>query len=256
MSNKFSRAIVRIPAKSLSHGLTSAGLGLPNYNLGLKQHAKYIDALKISGLEVTILEADEKYPDSCFVEDVALCTPECAIVTNPGAASRQDETHHMKEVLRKFYKYIEYVHSPGTIDAGDIMMVGNHYFIGISERTNIEGANQMIKLLSKYGFSGSKVTLKKVLHLKTGLAYLENNNLLAGGEFVNKPEFNTFNIIEISNDESYAANCIWVNNFVIMPAGFPKTKNLIDSLNYHALEVDLSEFQKLDGGASCLSLRF
>lgn len=256
MSNRFSKAIVKLPAKSLSHGLTSAGLGLPNYNLALKQHAEYIDALKTSGLEVTILEADEKYPDSCFVEDVALCTLECAIVTNPGAPSRQGEIHQMTEVLRKFYKNIEHVQSPGTIDAGDILMVGDHYYIGISERTNIEGANQMIKLLNKYGFTGSKVKLEKVLHLKTGLAYLENNNLLTGGEFVNKPEFKTFNIIEIPNVESYAANCIWVNDFVIMPAGFPKTKNLIDSLNYRVLEVDLSEFQKLDGGASCLSLRF
>ncbi len=237
-------------------GLSEANLGKPDYMLACDQHEQYIKTLKACGVKVKILEADEKYPDSCFVEDVALCTPECAIVTIPGAPSRQGEIHQMTGVLRKFYKNIERIQSPGTIDAGDIMMVGNHYFIGISDRTNIEGANQMIKLLNKHGFTGSKVTLEKVLHLKTGLAYLENNNLLAGGEFVNMPEFSTFNILKIPVEESYAANCIWVNDYVIMPAGFHKTKNLIDSLNYHVLEVDLSEFQKLDGGASCLSLRF
>jgi len=104
--------------------------------------------------------------------------------------------------------------------------------------------------------SGSVVELEKVLHLKTGVAYLEHNNLVACGEFVTNAEFQSFNILEIDEDESYAANCIWVNERVLIPKGYPKTKETIESADYETKEVDVSEFRKLDGGLSCLSLRF
>ncbi len=100
------------------------------------------------------------------------------------------------------------------------------------------------------------VTMKEFLHLKTGVNYLENNNLAACGEFLTKSEFNKFNIIEIPEDESYAANCIWINGKVIFPKGYPISKQRILDAGYSILEVDVSEFRKLDGGLSCLSLRF
>jgi dimethylargininase len=238
------------------NGLSSANIGIPNYNLALKQHSNYVDALKECGLEVLVLDADEKYPDSCFVEDVALLTTKCGIITNPGAKSRRGEIDEMQNILKHYYVDIEKISAPATIEAGDIMMVDTHFYIGLSERTNIEGANQLIKILEKYGLSGSLVKLEKVLHLKTGLAYLENNFLVASGEFLLKKEFQKFNILEIDEDESYAANCIWVNNNVIIPKGFPKAKKVIELTNYNIIEVDVSEFKKLDGGLSCLSLRF
>lgn len=252
----FKKAIVRTPSKSLINGLTTASLGQPDYKKALVQHRNYISALQQCGLEVTILEADENFPDSCFVEDVALLTSKCAIITNLGAQSRKGEIVGIKEVLRQFYTNIEEIQSPGTVEAGDIMMVDSHFYIGISERTNKNGAQQMIEILEKYELTSSLVSLEKVLHLKTGLAYLENNNLLACGEFIFKDEFQKFNILEIETDESYAANSIWVNGKVLIPAGFPKAKFIIESAGYQIIEVDVSEFRKLDGGLSCLSLRF
>lgn len=231
-------------------------MGIPDYNKALRQHQNYIAALKICGLKVYVLEADENFPDSIFVEDVALLTPQCAIITNPGAPSRKGEIAGMEIVLKKFYSHIEKIQAPGTVEAGDIMMVGYHFYIGLSARTNANGAQQMIEILEKNGMSGSVVSLEKVLHLKTGLAYLENNNLVACGEFLSKPEFQKFNIIEIDEAESYAANCIWVNGKVIIPNGFPNAKKKIESAGYETAEVDVSEFQKLDGGLSFLSLRF
>ena len=136
------------------------------------------------------------------------------------------------------------------------MMVGNHYYIGKSARTNEEGAQQLIAILEKHGMTGSIVTLEEVLHLKTGLAYLENNNLLAAGEFVTKPEFQKYNIIEVPVEESYAANCIWVNGKAIMPSGYPNTRDKIAALGYEVIELDTSEYRKVDGGVSCMSLRF
>lgn len=252
----FSRAIVRTPGRSLIDGLSSAGLGKPDYKKALDQHSKYIDALKECGLELEILPPDEKYPDSTFVEDVALLTPECAIITNPGAPSRKGEIRDMRSVLAKFYKNIEEIREPATIEAGDIMMVGSHYYIGLSGRTNQDGADQLISHLEKYGMTGSVIKLEKVLHLKTGLAYLEHNNLVACGEFVTKKEFGEFNILEIDPGESYAANCIWVNDRVILPEGYPGARRTIEQAGYRVIEVDVSEFRKLDGGLSCLSLRF
>jgi len=252
----FTKAIVRTPGKSITNGLTTASLGIPNYDKALAQHNEYIKALEECDLEVLVLEADEKHPDSVFIEDVALVTPHCAIITNPGAPSRKGETAEIEKVLRDFYSNIEEVSEPGTVEGGDIMMVGNHFYIGLSERTNMNGAQQVIHILEKYGMGGSVVTLVEVLHLKTGLAYLENDYLVACGEFLTKAEFQIFNLLKIPADESYAANCVWINDKVLIPKGYPKAREVIESTNYSTREIDVSEFRKLDGGLSCLSLRF
>ncbi|ATW26286.1 dimethylarginine dimethylaminohydrolase family protein [Candidatus Formimonas warabiya] len=252
----FKHAIVRKPCQAMIDGITTANLGTPDYELALKQHDFYVETLKKCGVEVTVLEADERYPDSCFVEDVALCTKKCAIITNPGAPTRKGEEEEMKEVLKRFYENMEFIQDPGTVEAGDIMMVGDHFYIGLSARTNQEGARQMIHILNKCGFTGSMVPLKEVLHLKTGLSYLENNHLLISGEFVEDPAFKEFHKIIVSEDELYTSNCIWVNDHVLIPAGFPKTLKEVEQLGYVVHEVDMSEFRKLDGGLSCLSLRF
>ena len=252
----FTNAIVRTPCRAMVEGITTAGLGVPDYENALVQHQDYIAALKECGLTVTCLDADENFPDSTFVEDVALITTKCAIITNPGASSRRDEIQSIQPVIESFYDNIETIESPGTVEAGDIMMVGSHFYIGLSARTNQTGAEQMIACLKKYDMSGSIVTLKEVLHLKTGLGYLEDNKLLASGEFLDKPEFQQYDILEVTQDEAYAANSVWINGMVLTPKGFPKTRDLILSAGYKIREVDVSEFQKIDGGLSCLSLRF
>jgi len=173
----FKRAIVRTPGESMLSGLTTAKLGLPNYEKALVQHAEYIKVLEECGLKVSILEKNEQYPDSTFVEDVALLTKECAIITKLGTPSRSGETVEIKNELSDYYTNIEKVREPGIVEAGDIMMVGSHFYIGISARTNESGAGQVIEYLEKYGMSGTLVKLDKMLHLKTGVAYLEQNNL-------------------------------------------------------------------------------
>ena len=238
------------------NGITSASLGKPDYELALKQHDSYIAALEKCGLNVKVLAADENFPDSTFIEDAALCTRARAVITNPGAPSRRGETAGMKEVLSGFYNIIEEIRSPGTLEAGDVMMAGDHYYIGLSARTNNEGADQLIAILNKYGMTGSKIPLKEMLHLKTGLSYLENNNLLIYGEFLREREFDKFNKIIVEEEESYSANSVWINGRVLVPAGFKGTAKKVERAGYEVIEVDVSEFRKLDGGLSCLSLRF
>ncbi|AMB99405.1 N(G),N(G)-dimethylarginine dimethylaminohydrolase [Aerococcus urinaehominis] len=254
----FKHTIVRKPSPSISQGISSANLGQPDYQKALAQHEKYVQALKETGVDVTVLEAQNDFPDACFVEDVALCTSECAIITRPGAASRQDESQlsDMRRALHHFYDHVEEIQAPGTIEGGDIMMVGNHYYIGLSDRTNQAGADQMISLLEEYGLSGSVVAMDEMLHLKTGVNFIPENTVLVAGEFQDRPEFADFKQILIEEDEAYAANSVWINDYVLVPAGYPKTREKIAQLGYQIIEVDTSEFRKIDGGLSCLSLRF
>lgn len=252
----FKYAITRKPSRSMIDGLSEAEMGLPDYDKALIQHDDYIAALKECGLEVMELPAIEEFPDSCFVEDVALMTPHCAILTNPGAESRRGEVSHIEEAVRAHYDVVEHITSPGFVEAGDIMMVEDHYYIGLSERTNEEGANQLIAALEKYGMSGSVVQMSEMLHLKTGLGYLEDNNLVACGEFLTKAEFQKYNLIEIDPSDSYSANSVWINGTVLVPKGYENTVKAVEKLGYNVREVDVSEYQKLDGGLSCLSLRF
>ena len=252
----FTKAIVKTPGRSIVKAITSADLGIPDYKNALHQHQRYIDALNSCGVEVIILDADENYPDSCFLEDTALITPKCCIITNPGAESRKGEISAIDLELNVRFSEIERIYPPGTVEAGDVMMVGNQFFIGLSQRTNHKGAEQLKNILEEYGHVVFMVDMKEVLHLKTGLSYLENNNLLVAGEFIDHPLFAEFNKIIVSEAEAYAANCIWVNGTVIVPQGFPGTRKKIEDLGYYTISVDVSEFQKIDGGLSCLSLRF
>ncbi len=252
----FTRAIVRKPCENLMEGITTADLGKPDYDLALKQHANYVKALEKCGLEVVVLDADNRYPDSVFVEDTAVVTGHCAIITNPGAPSRKGEEIEIREALKEFYSDIETIKAPGTLEGGDVMRVENHFFIGLSKRTNEEGARQLIQYLKKYGYTGSTIPVREVLHLKTGVVYLGDNNILAAGEFIDCPDFEDFNVIAVDDDESYSVNCIRINRYVIVPEGFEKTKALVERAGYKTLEVGMSEFRKLDGGLTCLSLRF
>lgn len=252
----FSNAIVKQPCKNMVKGITCADLGIPDYDLACRQHHAYIKALKTCGLSVQVMPPDEAFPDSVFIEDTCLVTPACVVITRPGADSRRGEINSVRETMAAFDLPMEEIRSPGTLDAGDIMMAGTHFYVGISDRSNADGFAQLESILNKYGMTASAVPLTSVLHLKTGISYLENNTILAWGEFLTKKEFSKFTCIGVENKEAYAANSVWINNKVLVPAGFELTHDMIAAKGYEPVEVDVSEFRKLDGGLSCLSLRF
>jgi dimethylargininase len=247
---------VRKPGRNFEMGVTSAKLGKPDYDLAIFQHSNYIKALKKCGLNIIELDADEKFPDSTFVEDTAIVNSDVAVITNFGVSSRKGEESEIRRILERFYENIESIKNPGTLEGGDILKVDNQYYIGLSKRTNKEGAKQLTKILEKYGFSCLTLQLIDVLHLKTGLAYLGDNNLITSGEFNGNPIFNEYNIIKVDRDEEYAANCLRVNNNILIARGFKKFKISISNLGYKILEINMSEFRKMDGGLSCLSIRF
>ncbi|MBR4394918.1 MAG: N(G),N(G)-dimethylarginine dimethylaminohydrolase [Eubacteriaceae bacterium] len=255
----FTKAIVRTPCRNMVKGITtSAYLGTPDYEKALAQHKAYIRTLESLGLDVTILPANEAFPDSCFVEDPAVVTKECAVITNPKENSRNGEKEEILPAISMFYSedQIFYIKAPGTFEGGDVMKAGNTFFVGQSARTNEEGIAQFASIMSAFGYKTVAVPLKLVLHLKTGADYMENDTMLLCGEFVDRPEFKDYRKIVISEEEAYATNSLWINGKVIVPEGFPKTMEALEKAGYETVAADTSEFRKIDGGLSCLSLRF
>jgi dimethylargininase len=245
------KAIVRKPGRNFSDGITTANIGKPDFEKALEQHQGYCNALIKCGLELTILEADEKFPDGCFVEDTAIITKEIAVITRPGALTRLGEEVKIAKILSK-YRKIETIEFPGNVDGGDILKTDDHFFIGISKRTNREGARQLTGILSKYGYTASEILVESVIHLKSGIGYLGKGNFISIDEFSKK--IPPANIINVNQDENYSSNCLLVNDIVLIPKGFPKSKQKIIELGYNIIEIEMSEFRKMDGGLTCLSL--
>lgn len=251
----FSNAIVRTPGSNFCEGITTAHLGKPDFQKALKQHAEYVNALETCNVAVTTLPPLSQFPDSVFVEDTAVVTEKCAVICRPGAQTRQGEEKSIEKILNN-YRTIEYITPPGTLEGGDVLRAEDHFYIGLSSRTNKEGAGQLVGILKKYGYSGSAVSLKHLLHLKTGIAYIGKSIFLTAGELIHHPEFKNRENILVEDKEAYAANAIAVNGSVLIPSGFPLTRKNIESAGFPVIELDVSEFQKMDGGLSCLSLRF
>ena len=255
----FRRAIVRPPAENFAEGLTTAELGQPDFALALEQHDAYCKALELCGLEVFRLPPDSRHPDSTFVEDTALLTARSAILCRLGAPSRSGEVEGIRNSVQSFYSVFHEIAAPGTLDGGDICEAGSHVFIGVSHRTNEEGARQLARFLADDGYTSSTVDIRaigSILHLKSGIAYLENNTLVVMGAMAGREELDGYELISAHAEETYACNCVQVNDRVLVPAGFPQITSSLERRGYRTLALDMSEFRKMDGGLSCLSLRF
>lgn len=257
MEKIFTHAIVRKPGQNFLNGITAANLGMPDYKKALKQHTTYCDVLKQRGLKLTILDSDSLHPDAPFVEDTVVIAGKSAVITRLGNKRRWGEEKRIRDELINFFN-IEIIEYPGSVDGGDVLKIDNHYYIGISERTNEVGARQLANLLTQEGFTSSFIPVVNILHLKTGITFIGNNMLVAIQQFADNKEFAKFNKIIVDQDESYAANCLLVNENLFIPAGFPKTKAKIQELSRarNLIEVEMSEFEKMDGGLTCLSILF
>ena len=255
----FTRAIVRPPALNFSEGLTTAGLGVPDYERALQQHAAYCAALEQCGLTLTRLDPDPNFPDSTFVEDTAVLTKFGAVLALPGAPSRGGEVANIQSVLADFYPSLLSIQSPGSLDGGDVCEAGDHFFIGISERTNEVGARQLAEILASCNYTTKFVDIRGVkglLHLKSGVAYLGNKRLAVTEALAGRAEFRGRGLLLVNSDEQYAANCVRINDQVLVAAGYPTFAGKLSELGYQTIELEMTEFQKMDGGLSCLSLRF
>jgi dimethylargininase len=255
----FTRAIVRPPAETFADGLTTARLGPPDVPRALAQHAAYVAALEACGLAVTSLPPDDRFPDSTFVEDTAVLARGLAVLCRPGAPSRAGEVDAIRPTLEAFFPSPATIDAPGTVDGGDVCEAGDHVFIGVSERTNEEGARQLAALLSTRGLGTALVDVRGtpgLLHLKSGIAWLGGKTLALTGPLAARPQFAGWKPLLVEPGEEYAANAVLVNGRVLLAAGFPRLESAVRTLGLPVVPLEMTEFRRLDGGLSCLSLRF
>ena len=254
--------IVRQPPRSFADALTTSQFTngeKPDYNLALKQHNEYVETFQKLGLNVILLEAEEEYPDCCFVEDQALIVDNHVFFPITGAPSRMGEQKTIIDTITPHMKSIHWCQEPGRIDGGDVVRVGDIFYIGKSKRTNDEGISQFQDFLLKLGFESYVINVPSYsLHLTT-LCSAPNSNILLIPEstandlvFENLP--NSVEIIKIPDNETYGCNTIGIGNKVIISEGYSTVKNILTKKGLETIELSMSEFRAVDGSLTCLSL--
>lgn len=257
-SYRFTHAITRRPSASILAGLRAVDTGAPDLERMLAHHCDYVAALRETGAIVLELAAMEAYPDSVFVEDTALCLPEGAVVMRPGAPSRLGEAAEMAPHLRALYQQVVEIAGAGSfIEGGDILTTETEVLVGRSARTNAAGITELTRLVAPWGHKVREVfTPPGVLHFKTDCSLLDGETVLATERLAASGCFEGYRVILTAPGEEAAANAIRFNDLVLMASGFDRTAEALREAGYRVREIGNSECAKLDGGMSCLSLRF
>jgi dimethylargininase len=245
------QALVRRPSKNFTQALSEHPEATSiNFQKAQQQHAAYCEALQTAGLTVEVLEPLDDFPDSVFIEDNAVILEGRAVLCSMKAVSRQGEVSFLAEALQSRLPVL-HLQAPVFIDGGDILQTDDTLFVGQSQRTSAEAIEALQSLTSKQVVP---VRVKQGLHLKTSVSTLGKNLLVINPSHIETEPFRSLEWIEVDEEEAYAANCLSVGNYVILPAGFPKLEQRIQQQGFKTLPVEMSEFQKADGGVTCLSL--
>ncbi|GJL83382.1 MAG: amidinotransferase [marine bacterium B5-7] len=256
-SFRFTNALVRSPARSIADGLRAHGQPDPDHKTFMSEHDAYVDQLRQSGLNTTILPSLEDYPDSVFIEDAALCFDGVAVVLRPGAPSRRGEAPALLQPLGELFSETHQLGGEGFVDGGDILLTDTDAFIGLSERTNRQGISALELILARYDYTVRVVeTPPGVLHFKSACGLLDSETIFATRELAATGCFQDYRVIVAPDGEGPVANLVRVNDDVIMRSGFPKSELLLKDEGYSVKVLCVGEAAKVDGGLSCMSLRF
>lgn len=221
----------------------------------MAQHRAYQDCLAEMGVRIVSLPAEPELPDAVFVEDPAIVTDEVAIISNPGAPSRRPEANSLANVLSR-YRPLRFIAGPATLEGGDVLRIGRSVFGGISRRTNREGIDQLSELLGAYDYQVRAIEVRGCLHLKSACSYVGHDTLLVNRSWIDTEPLSDFKLLDVPEDESSAANALLLNDVVIMPASFPRTRALLEKRGFRVRTLDMSELQKAEAGVTCTSLIF
>jgi len=217
------------------------------------QHHAYVSMLKKLGCEVMELPAEADLPDSVFVEDTAFILPQVAVITRPGAVSRQLETESVARALIP-YRPLVFIREPATIDGGDVLVLGNKIYVGLSTRSNQAAIDQMQGALGQYGYTVTGMELHDCLHLKTAVTRVDDKTLLINRNWVDAHHFAEFDLIDTNPTEPFAANCLPISGTIIFPMAFPKTCRRLEERGYKVAVVQVDELAKAEGAVTCCSL--
>ena len=256
-SFQFTHAVTRRPGQDIASGLRAVDTGAPDLAAFLGHHAAYVEALKAAGAQVIELDPLEGYPDAVFVEDTALCLPEGAIIMRPGAPSRLGEAAAMAPVLARLYGEVACIGAPGFVEGGDILTTECEILVGRSARTDATGVAALAAIVAEWGYRLREVAVPDgVLHFKTDCSLLDAETILATPRLAASGCFEGYEVVHTAEGEEAAANSIRFNDSVLMAAGFRRTRDTLTDRGYAVIEIGNTEAAKLDGGMSCLSLRF
>ncbi len=221
----------------------------------IAQHHAYRDCLTELGVRIVSLPAEPTLPDAVFVEDPAVVVDEVAIISNMGAPSRRSEIVSLANALSR-YRPLKFLAEPATLDGGDVMRIGRSIFVGLSRRTNRDGITQLSDLLGPFGYQVEPVEVRGCLHLKSACSYVGNNTVLVNRSWIEAEPLSRFQLLDVPEEEPAAANALLLNDVIIMPASFPKTRALVEKRGLRVRPIDVSELQKAEAGVTCTSLIF
>lgn len=256
-SYRFTHFLSRTPARSVTDGLRDGDGADPDPDKFEAQHAAYVEALLASGGSVKVLPAQEEYPDSVFIEDPAIVSGSTAIVLRPGAETRFGEAQALRPTLVETFETVIDLPGEGYVDGGDVLLSDTEAFIGLSARTNQAGFDALASVLSDLGYTPRKVeTPPEILHFKTDCGLLDSETIFSSKALAATGCFDGYRVVEAPEGEEAAANLIRINDVVLLSAGHPNTEELLTTQGYDVRVLDTSEAAKVDGGLSCMSLRF
>lgn len=247
-------ALVRIPASNLADGLlTHSDRVSIDLQRADEQWEQYVAALEANGWKTREVPSAAELPDSVFVEDAVVLFGDTAILTSPGALSRRGETAGVEEAVRELGFMVESIELPGTLDGGDVLKVGSTVYVGRSGRTNAEGISQLRALITPLGYRVVPVPVTKTLHLKSQVTALPDGTVIGFPDSVDNPAlFDRF----LAVPEAHGASVVVLDHeTVLMSAAAPETAERLTDLGYRVVSVDISEFEKLEGSVTCLSVR-
>jgi dimethylargininase len=221
--------------------------------LARRQHRDFEEALRGLGMRVVEAPAAPASPDGAFVEDVAVVLEEVAVLARPGLPGRRREVGPVGRMLAEM-KPVRRIEAPATLEGGDVLRVDRDVWVGVSPRTNARGAAQLQSLLAEFGYSVHTVPVRGAVHLKTACTHVGRKTVLCNPEWVDTGSLEALWKIRVDDDEPWAANTLLAGETVVMPEGFPRTADRLRESGRPVVEVDVSEFQKAEGGVSCLAL--
>jgi dimethylargininase len=219
------------------------------------EHESYEQALGDAGCVVRRVAPAPELPDSVFIEDVAVVFDEVAVITRPGAASRRAETIGVAAALSE-YRTIRFIEEPGTLDGGDVLVIGTRVYVGRSGRSNGAGIDQLRELLAPSGYSVSPVTVSGCLHLKSAVTAVADHLVLINPKWVRPSAFLDVDFVDVHQDEPFAANALRIGNRIVYPTAFPRTRNLLERRGLDVRTVATGELAKAEGAVTCCSLLF
>ena len=223
--------------------------------IAVAQHRAYEQLLEKLGARIVSLPPEPDLPDSMFVEDPAIVLDELAVIFPLGTESRRPEAASLAEAISKFRK-IERVTLPGTLEGGDILRIGRKLFVGLTKRSNSEGIRQLSSILAPHDYEVIAVPVTGCLHLKSAVTFLGRDMLLANRAWFDAAPFAAYDWIDVDPAEPHAANALALENAIIFPASFHRTRAHIESAGFYVIPLDISELQKAESGLTCSSLLF